>query len=251
MATELARMRQIIGTTADWAANDIVILQGEIALELRLDGFVWGKVGDGINTYSTLEYAIGGYVDLATDQSIGGLKKFEDAILIENQSDPTKYGQLYSDNFPALVHALSLDSREVSSNVYIQARDAAGLAQTLTCGADGKLYWNSKVIADDTGVYGVTWGRFDGTGTVTGGTGFSVSRFAEGQYIITFDQPAITATDQNLVAMIGTLGNIDVSVTGFIQDVDTIAIYTTAAGDIAADAAVSFTRHYNAPGTFS
>lgn len=251
MATQLARMRQIIGTTADWAANDIVILQGEIALELRLDGFVWGKVGDGLNTYSTLEYAIGGYVDLTTDQSIGGLKTFEDSILIENQFDPTKYGQLYSNNFPALVHAVALDSREVSSNVYIQARDGAGLAQTLTCGSDGKLYWKSKVIADDTGVYGQTWGRFDGTGTITGGTGFSVARFAEGQYIITFDQPAVTAEDQNLVAMIGTLGNVDASCTGFITDVDTAAIYTTAPGNIANDASVSFTRHYNAPGTFS
>ena len=58
MATTLARMRQLIGTTANWAANDLVIGDGELALERTVAGVVLTKLGDGVKRYSQL-----GYVD--------------------------------------------------------------------------------------------------------------------------------------------------------------------------------------------
>lgn len=58
MATEFKRMSQLIGTTADWAANDIVLGNGEIGMELSA-GVVRLKVGDGVKTFSSLDYATG------------------------------------------------------------------------------------------------------------------------------------------------------------------------------------------------
>lgn len=56
MATELKRMSQLRGSTADWAANDIVLLDGEIGVETRVDGSMAMKVGDGVTVYSLLPY---------------------------------------------------------------------------------------------------------------------------------------------------------------------------------------------------
>ena len=251
MATTLARMEQLISTTADYAANDLVLLNGEIGFELLVSGDITGKVGDGVTTYSLLPYTIGVGVNVSTDQTIGGVKRFTDTILVENQSDDTKYAQIYADVFPALVHALFLDSREINSNVYIQARDDLGAAQTLALGADGKLYWKSKVIADENGIYGRTWGRFDGAGLITGGAGFSVAKQATGHYSLTFDVAAETTQEHTLVAMIGTIANSSVSCTGYIYSTTEADIFTTEAGDVAVDAAVSFLRNYETAGTFS
>ena len=57
MADELKRVRSLIGNTSDWASNDIVIGLGEMALEVDVTGKVFGKVGDGIQTFSQLGYA--------------------------------------------------------------------------------------------------------------------------------------------------------------------------------------------------
>jgi hypothetical protein len=53
MKTTLARMRQLIGTAADWAANDLVIGDGELAIERN--GSVVLKLGDGVKRFSELE----------------------------------------------------------------------------------------------------------------------------------------------------------------------------------------------------
>jgi hypothetical protein len=55
MKTTLARMRQLIGSPADWTANDLVIGDGELALETKTSGEAPRfKVGDGIRRYSEL-----------------------------------------------------------------------------------------------------------------------------------------------------------------------------------------------------
>jgi hypothetical protein len=59
MATELKRMQSMRGTTGDWSANDIVLLDGELGVEFADDGRTKGKVGDGVNTFSNLDYAFG------------------------------------------------------------------------------------------------------------------------------------------------------------------------------------------------
>jgi hypothetical protein len=49
-------MRTIIGSTANWAADDIIIGDGEIAAEKLASGRVKLKVGDGLQRFSTLPY---------------------------------------------------------------------------------------------------------------------------------------------------------------------------------------------------
>ena len=65
MAT-LWRMQCIRGTTAEWGANDIAPLDGELCVEELLDGNVRLKVGDGANPYSALPYAAPGLTDVPT-----------------------------------------------------------------------------------------------------------------------------------------------------------------------------------------
>lgn len=57
MTTTNAKMRQLIGTTADWAANNIVLGSGEIGVERVSASDVRIKIGDGAATWSALPYA--------------------------------------------------------------------------------------------------------------------------------------------------------------------------------------------------
>lgn len=59
MADLLARMRQMIGTTAQWLANNRVLGDGELGLERLPDGTARFKVGDGVKTFSALPYSVG------------------------------------------------------------------------------------------------------------------------------------------------------------------------------------------------
>lgn len=64
MADTLARMRQIVGTTADWGAHDLVLGDGEVALE-RIDAAtVRARIGDGVKPFSQAPY-LGSALDLA------------------------------------------------------------------------------------------------------------------------------------------------------------------------------------------
>lgn len=73
MADTFARMRQLIGTTADWAANDLVIGLGEFALE-TIGATTRLKVGDGIKKFSELAYFDPGIFDyvLASGDTMTG-----------------------------------------------------------------------------------------------------------------------------------------------------------------------------------
>ena len=53
-----ARVKHIYGSEADWAANDIVLLAGEIAFA-NVGGSIQGKVGNGVDTWSALPYTVG------------------------------------------------------------------------------------------------------------------------------------------------------------------------------------------------
>lgn len=60
MADTFARVRSIIGTAEDWNLNDLVLGNGEIAIETGgTDVSIRMKVGDGVQTYSNLKYAVG------------------------------------------------------------------------------------------------------------------------------------------------------------------------------------------------
>lgn len=45
------------GTTAEWAASTLVLLKGEMAIELTSDGFPKIKLGDGVKMFKDLPYA--------------------------------------------------------------------------------------------------------------------------------------------------------------------------------------------------
>lgn len=55
MADILARQRQIIGSSADWAGNDLTLGDGELALE-RTPGGILARVGDGTRAFSDAPY---------------------------------------------------------------------------------------------------------------------------------------------------------------------------------------------------
>lgn len=57
MADTFARMRQLVGSTAAWAANNIVLGNGEIGIEQVSSSEHKIKVGDGTRTWSALPYA--------------------------------------------------------------------------------------------------------------------------------------------------------------------------------------------------
>ena len=76
MTDYFARMRQLIGTTAEWAANDLVIGLGEFAVEIAGPLHNRLKMGDGINRYSALPYydpGINQFVKIAGDTMTGPL----------------------------------------------------------------------------------------------------------------------------------------------------------------------------------
>lgn len=57
MADIFARQRSLIGSSAEWTANNIVLGQGEIGIERVSPTDVRIKVGDGVSTFSALPYA--------------------------------------------------------------------------------------------------------------------------------------------------------------------------------------------------
>ena len=71
MTDTLARMRQLIGSTADWAANDLVIGDGEIAVERKAGGVIGLRVGNGTDRFSQLS-EISGAATSVTWASITG-----------------------------------------------------------------------------------------------------------------------------------------------------------------------------------
>lgn len=67
MKTTLARMRQLIGTTADWSANDLVIGDGELAIENQGSGLFGLRIGDGLKRFSELQPLLSTFVAIGPD----------------------------------------------------------------------------------------------------------------------------------------------------------------------------------------
>ena len=66
MTNELnVRIKNKLDTTSGWAANDIVLMQGEIGIERTESEGDKIKIGDGVSTFSQLPY-FGGSADLSS-----------------------------------------------------------------------------------------------------------------------------------------------------------------------------------------
>jgi hypothetical protein len=72
MTDILARQRQLIGTTAEWGADDLVLGSGEIAVERVSATEIKIKIGDGVSRFSTLPYVAGGTTGGSGLQLTGG-----------------------------------------------------------------------------------------------------------------------------------------------------------------------------------
>jgi hypothetical protein len=68
MTDTLARLRTIVGTTSDWSAHNLVLGDGEIALERTVDSQVRAKVGDGTSPFSQALYLSGNMPTIARYQ---------------------------------------------------------------------------------------------------------------------------------------------------------------------------------------
>ena len=190
MANTDARMLQLIGSTADWAAQPgFVLNSGEIGFEIQTDGSVKGKVGDGVTTYAALSFSLGEGVTLTTDQTITGLKTIDNEMHFLNQGDGVSLARIFYINFPNPL--FSLAALEPGSDVAISGtRDDGTLQNLLVRGQDEQLYLGTKLIADYGGVAGRTWGLVGGDGTAVNGIRYAPVRNAVGYYTLTFDDAA-------------------------------------------------------------
>jgi hypothetical protein len=126
MADTLARMRQMVGTTAQWAADDIVIGDGELVCERTTGGAIKMKVGDGVSNFSELPY-LGGLVPAFGED-------YSWQTVTGSRSDNTDY---MSPDYPIQVNFVasfltnSGSAALVVGGVSIAAVGNAGLGQVL------------------------------------------------------------------------------------------------------------------------
>lgn len=92
MAELKARLTQRIATTADWAITDVenaganlVLLKGEIGIEVFTDSTTKMKIGDGISKWSELDYSNKTPDEIASD--IEGAKTYADGIVATAKTD--------------------------------------------------------------------------------------------------------------------------------------------------------------------
>lgn len=120
MADTFARMRQLVGSTPAWAANNIVLGNGEIGVEQVSSSEHKIKVGDGTRTWSALPYAsaLNDTINAATQAAL-------DLKLSLSGGTMTDFIVLHADPSSALHPA---------SKQYVDAADTA-----LTTSVNGKL----------------------------------------------------------------------------------------------------------------
>jgi hypothetical protein len=112
-------MRQLVGSTADWAANNIVLGDGEIGIERVSSSDIRFKVGDGVTAWASLEYAA------ASNSINSAVQTALDAKLSKSGGTMTGFIVLHADPSSAL-HA--------ASKQYVDAADTA-----LSTSISGKL----------------------------------------------------------------------------------------------------------------
>jgi len=110
---QFARVRSLIGTTAEWNTNDIVCGDGEIAIERVTSTECKIKVGDGVKKFSALPYIGGG-------ASVAGTLVLKGAVNPTAAAPATPaVGDLYIANAAGNLHA----SWGVAGNPAVSAGD--------------------------------------------------------------------------------------------------------------------------------
>jgi hypothetical protein len=211
MADTLARMRQLIGTTAQWAANDLVIGDGELALERTAAALVLTKVGDGVKRWSQL-----GYVDFDVPVIIR-------PALVPNVRRFLSGSGTYNLGYTFVITAGSATAGATYTHngvTYTVLNTIAGATQIILTGSAAPLPTGTLTKASGTGDATLTFSQYmaplylkvtaPGGGGGGGGSGTSVSG-GTGTVggTTTFGISLITAVGGN-----GGLGNGTVSVGG-------------------------------------
>jgi hypothetical protein len=148
MTDILARQRTLIGTTAQWALNNLVIGDGEIALERPVSGSVRMKVGNGVATFSALPYS----------PPVGGAfgDKYTWRTLTGSRSDGTNYT---GPDHPIMVSYIA----EFLSNSGTCAMLVGGLQVGVAAnGGNGAMYETLTAIVPPGTVYRVNTSGLNG-----------------------------------------------------------------------------------------
>lgn len=85
MSTQNRRQQHIRGTTAEWAANDVVLLAGEIGIDTSSNRF---KIGNGTSKWSELSFVEGGGGGGSTD-SFGTVAVSGQTSIVADQANET------------------------------------------------------------------------------------------------------------------------------------------------------------------
>jgi hypothetical protein len=156
-----ARMRQLVGTSAEWSANDLVVGAGEFAIETISPGRYRMKIGDGVSRYSALENfdpSVTTYVDQAGDQmtgplivpelhvTVGGLAAFAGPATFEQVVD-------LGDQAQADDPASNDNSQRVPTCRWVQQR-VGGIITGLTLKGTWNATTNSPTLANGVGARG-------------------------------------------------------------------------------------------------
>jgi len=100
MAEVQSRMRQLVGSTVEWTSNDLVIGNGEIAVERVNATTVKLKVGDGVRRFSALPYA-----SSSIASSVVGGMTFKGAINISTPAPTSVAGDYYAASADGVAHS--------------------------------------------------------------------------------------------------------------------------------------------------
>lgn len=181
-ANILARQRQLVGTTLDWATNDLVIGLGEIAFEKVSATDVKMKVGDGILKFSVLPYVSGQitpatlnqYAKLSGDVFVGDVlvpatnaatpgraaptKDYVDLHVLKTSIIPTSAGAADANKIPQLNTLGKIDVSFLSIPGSLNLKGTASITGAAPTGAVQGDYY---IVAAD-GTAALSWTGING-----------------------------------------------------------------------------------------
>jgi hypothetical protein len=143
MVDTLARMRQMVGATADWTAHDLVLGDGEVALERYGTGQVRARIGNGVTPFSSCP-VLGGSLDLAA----------ADARYVQEAETFVIGGAPAANKWPRLDASGKIDASLVTIPLVLKYRGTINATGMPPGGAVAGDLW----INDTPGTVNGTWG---------------------------------------------------------------------------------------------
>ena len=136
MVDSFARMRQLVGTTAEWAANDIILKEGEIAVERIGVGDVRAKCGNGTLKWSELPYLSGTVI--AVDAQVAAASAHAATATTQAGISTTKAAEALASANAAAASYDSFDDRYLGAKATAPTLDNDGNALLV-----GAIYWST------------------------------------------------------------------------------------------------------------